>query len=63
MTDIDDKALAAYAEAAAKALQIPVQPEWKPAIEANLKATLRLAMLVAEFKLPDHSEPAPVFEA
>jgi hypothetical protein len=63
MSEIDDKALAAYADAAAQALQIPVQPEWKPSIEVNLKATLRLAALVAEFNLPDHSEPAPVFEA
>lgn len=63
MSEIDDKALAAYAEAAAQALQIPVQPEWRPTIEANLKATLRLAGLVAEFKLPDDTEPAPVFEA
>jgi hypothetical protein len=63
MRDIDDKVLAAYAEAAAQALQIPVLPEWKPAIEANLRATLRLATPVAEFELPDDSEPAPVFEA
>jgi hypothetical protein len=50
-------------DAAARALDLPVEPEWKPAVKANLQATLRLGQQVAEFKLPDDSEPAPVFVA
>ena len=52
-----------YIDAAAEALGLPVEPEWKPAIKANLQVTLRLAAMVAEFELPDEAEPAPVFEA
>ncbi len=52
-----------YIDAAARALGIPVEPEWKPAIKANMQVTLRLAALVEEFVLPDEAEPAPVFEA
>ncbi len=52
-----------YIDVAARALGIPVEPEWKPAIKANMQVTLRLAALVEEFALPDEAEPAPVFEA
>ena len=41
----------------------PSQPEWKPAVRANLEVTFRLAALVAEKELPDDAEPAPVFRA
>ena len=50
-------------DAAAAALGLPIEPEWKPAIKANLAVTLRLAAMVADFPLPDEAEPAPVFEA
>ena len=52
-----------YIDAAAQALGIPVKPEWKPAIRANLDITFKLAALVAEKELPDDAEPAPVFKA
>ena len=52
-----------FVDAAAAALAIPLQPEWKPAVRANLEVTLRLAAAVAEFDLPDEAEPAPVFRA
>jgi len=55
--------LDAYIDAAAQALGIPVQPEWKPAVRANLEVTFRLAALVGEKELPDDAEPAPVFRA
>ncbi len=45
------------------ALDLPVEPAWKPAIKANLEVTLRLARLFADFPLPDDAEPAPVFVA
>jgi hypothetical protein len=61
MTDRDS--LDDYIAAAARALAVPIEPGWKPAVRANLEVTLRLAALVAEFPLPDEAEPAPVFEA
>jgi hypothetical protein len=61
MTDRDS--LDDYIAAAARALAVPIEPAWKPAVRANLEVTLRLAALVAEFPLPDEAEPAPVFEA
>ena len=51
-----------YIDAAAQALGIPVQPEWKDEIRANLDVTFKLAALVAEKELPDDAEPAPVFK-
>ncbi|MBV8840953.1 MAG: DUF4089 domain-containing protein [Alphaproteobacteria bacterium] len=55
--------LDAYIDAAAAALKIPIAPEWKAEIRANLEVTLRLAALVGEKELPDDAEPAPVFQA
>jgi Protein of unknown function (DUF4089) len=52
-----------FIEAAARALALPVEPQWHPAIKANLDVTLRLGALVAAFELPDEAEPAPVFGA
>ena len=55
--------LDAYIDSAAQALGISIQPEWKPAVRANLDVTFRLAALVGEKELPDDAEPAPVFRA
>jgi hypothetical protein len=52
-----------FIEAAARALDLPVDPAWKPSIKANLDVTLKHAALVAEFKLPDDAEPAPIYKA
>jgi len=49
--------------AAARALDLPAEPKWLPAIRANLRVTLQHAAAVSEFKLPDDAEPAPVFKA
>lgn len=58
-----DETLDAFIEAAARALSLPVEPEWKPAIRANLEMTLKHAALVEAFPLPDEAEPAPIFRA
>ncbi|MET0633246.1 MAG: AtzG-like protein [Xanthobacteraceae bacterium] len=50
-------------DAAAAALDLPVEPAWKPSVKANLAVTLRFAALYAAFALPDDAEPAPVFVA
>jgi Protein of unknown function (DUF4089) len=52
-----------YIDAVSKALGLPVDDGWKPAVKANLEVSLRLARLVDEFVLPDDTEPACVFTA
>jgi hypothetical protein len=56
-------ALDDYIDAAAKALSLPIEDAWRPAVRANLEVSLRLARLVDEFALPDEAEPASVFTA
>jgi hypothetical protein len=63
MKEVSEGAVDTFIGAAAEALDLAVEPEWKPAVKANLAVTLRLAQMVAEFELPDEAEPAPVFEA
>ena len=48
--DLDD-----YIDAVSKALALPVDEAWKPAVRANLEVSLRLARLVDEFALPDRN--------
>ena len=52
-----------YIASVAKALSLPVEDAWRPAVRANLEVSLRLAKLVDEFPLPDAAEPASVFSA
>jgi hypothetical protein len=52
-----------FVEAAARVLGLPLEPQWLPDIKYNLAVTLRAAALVAEFAVPDESEPAPIFRA
>jgi hypothetical protein len=55
--------LDALVDAAAHALDLPVEPAWKGAVKANLAVTLAFAASFADFPLPDDAEPAPVFTA
>jgi hypothetical protein len=52
-----------FIAASARALALPLDPAWYSAIRSNLEVIFRLAALVADFKLPDDAEPAPVFRA
>jgi hypothetical protein len=52
-----------YIDAVAKALKLPIEEAWKPAVKANLDVSLKLAGLVDEFPLSDETEPASVFRA
>jgi 1-carboxybiuret hydrolase subunit AtzG-like protein len=52
-----------YIDAVSKALGLPVDETWRPAVKANLEVSLRLTRLVDEFTLPDETEPASVFAA
>jgi Protein of unknown function (DUF4089) len=54
---------AAYARMMADALDLPLTPDFAPAVEANLAVAHRLAPLFLDFPLPDDAEPAPVFKA
>jgi hypothetical protein len=47
-----------FIDAAARALGLPVETDWKPAI-----VTLAFAEAVEAFPLPDDAEPAPIFKA
>jgi hypothetical protein len=47
----------------AQALGMTIDPAWHGAIKFNLQLILLHAARVAEFKLPDDTEPAPVFRA
>ena len=52
-----------YIAAAARVLELPIDPAWQPSVRANLELTLRLAAVVAAFPLSDEADAAPVFEA
>jgi len=52
-----------YIDAVSKALLLPIDDTWKPAVRANLEVSLKLARLVDEFALPDEAESASVFAA
>ena len=63
MTDTDDATLVAFIEAGAKAMDLPLDPAWMPAIRAHLRVTLAHGAAAGDFPLPDETEPAPVFQA
>jgi hypothetical protein len=51
-----------FIAAAARALDLPLEPAWASAVKANLEVTLKHAATVAEFQLPDTTEPAPIYK-
>jgi len=51
----------AYLEAAAAALGLQIEAEWKPAVLDNLQRSRQIAQAVLSFPLPDTVEPASVF--
>ena len=58
-----NKPLDDFIDAAARALDLPLESQWRAAVKANLQVTLRQGALVTEFALADDAEPAPVFRA
>ena len=52
-----------YIDSVGKALGLPIEDSWRPAVRANLEVSLRLGRLVDEFPLPDETEPASVYSA
>jgi hypothetical protein len=60
MTDAE---LDAWINAGTSLLGIPIQPEWRAAIQLHLTITFGHANNVLAFTLPDEADPAPVFHA
>ena len=52
-----------YVDALARALALPIEDAWRPAVRANVEVTLKMARLVDDFPLPDESEPATIYAA
>jgi hypothetical protein len=61
MSETDD--LDAFIAAGASLLGLTIRPEWREAIRLHLSISLGHAHAVAEFPLPDETDPAPVFSA
>lgn len=55
--------LSAHVEGAAGLLGLPVAPDWREAVVANLRVLQAAAALVGAFPLPDEADAAPVYEA
>jgi hypothetical protein len=52
----------AYVEAAAQLVGLPLDPAHRPGVVLNLERIAQMAALVMEFRLPEETEPAPVYE-
>ncbi|GKQ51536.1 DUF4089 domain-containing protein [Bradyrhizobium sp. Ce-3] len=50
-----------YINAVARAMALPLEDDWRPAVRANLEVSLRLARLVDDFPLPDDVASAAVY--
>ena len=51
----------AYADAMARALQLPLAAAHRPAVVANLERTAAIAASLLAFPLPPQTDTAPVF--
>ncbi|MBR0869911.1 DUF4089 domain-containing protein [Bradyrhizobium tropiciagri] len=52
-----------YINAVARAMSLPLEDAWRPAVRANLEVSLQLARMVDEFPLPDEAESAAIYSA
>jgi hypothetical protein len=50
-----------YLNGAARALRLPIEAGWRPAVKANLVTLLDFADLVDAFPLPEAMPPAAVY--
>ncbi|QQS13040.1 MAG: DUF4089 domain-containing protein [Rhodospirillales bacterium] len=58
----NDEDIAAYVDAAAKAIGLPIDPAYRAAVIANVTIAKRIADAALVGPLPDATENAPVFE-
>jgi|HubBroStandDraft_6_1064221.scaffolds.fasta_scaffold1127483_2 hypothetical protein len=61
MSEADD--LDAFIAAGTRLIGLTTHPEWRDAIRLHLSISLEHARTVAEFPLPDETDPAAVFSA
>lgn len=59
----DETTLAAYRDATAAALGVPLDDVTRPGVTQHLAVAFKMAALVKAAELGDHADPAPVFEA
>ncbi len=55
------KNIAQYMETAAELIDLPIDPEYRPGVIANLERIAEMVRLITEFPLDLEMEPAPVF--
>jgi hypothetical protein len=60
---MDDAALDALIDAGTALAGIEMSPQWRQAVRTHLQISLGHATVVLESDLPDHLDPAPVFQA
>ncbi|MGE3303078.1 MAG: DUF4089 domain-containing protein [Hyphomonadaceae bacterium] len=60
---MDDEALAAYADAVSAAIGLPIPPEYRANVIANLKIILNQSAPLMALTFADTEESAPVFRA
>jgi Protein of unknown function (DUF4089) len=61
MVKRDDPSIAAYIEATAQLLRLPIAPEHRAGVEENFVRIAAFAQLFVDAPLELHDEPAPVF--
>ncbi len=54
--------IAEYVDLMAKLIDLPLDPEHRPGVIANMTRIAEIAQLVNEFPLPDEIEAATVFQ-
>lgn len=58
---LDRVAAASLVDALSSALALPVDPAYRDAVAEHVMRLLTVAVLFAEFPLPDEVEAAPIF--
>jgi hypothetical protein len=61
MADVTKDAIAAYVDAAAKLIGLPIDPAYREQVIANLERTQQIASLALAESLADDLGAAPVF--
>ncbi len=60
---MDDATLDSLIDAGTMVLGIEMKPQWRQAVRMHLAISLAHAATLLETELPDHLDPAPVFQA
>jgi hypothetical protein len=60
---MDDQALDALIDAGTAIMGIDMKPEWRQAVRMHLVISLGHVATVLETPMPNHTDPAPVYQA